>query len=198
MSAKKNFGTFSTLMVIYVMIAYIVAVPFFLISFYFSRNYSDDCYASREDEFTVPMSGVWLSLIPEDWRNVSERYRMLTKWNLINLILPVGAALLGGLREWKCASIGFITRLQAYLFLIITFSFCFHLIYWFETRWDHSGRVCSGDFNTELSFSDHVTGPRKEPYEYLRGTVVFYCSAIIDVSMALLCGSTFIAGNRLV
>ena len=98
---------------------------------------------------------------PDDYTNVADSFRMVNTWGFYNFVAPFGIGLLA------CCLLccfSFVCKLDEYasrdfagattvvLFVGNFISFLANLVAAAVVRFGHTGRVCSGDYNSELSF----------------------------------------------
>ena len=74
-------------------------------------------------------------------------------------------------------------------------SFIGHLFTMIVMRWRHAGRVCSGDYNSDLQIWSLEHGEDNKPYLPLTGTWLFYNNASMLYAILMTVGATaFTAG----
>ena len=140
---------------------------------------------------------------PDGYTNVADSFKMVNMWGFYNFVSLLGSGLLlcclfcccrlvfgmskHEIRDYvfPCGGLLFIGFLLSYFANLVTIA---------VERFGHSGRVCSGDYDSELSI---FTLEQQKPYLHLSGSWFFYYLATLNYSIAvIISGSSFIAGKR--
>ena len=130
------------------MICYVISFPVFYGLFAFSDYENWDCYALQDHSVTTPWMGD-PNDVPGDYHNVSANFYMVNLWGFINFVAPPGIFCF--FLCCSCIFKGDMAEILASLAgCLVGISFFGHLFTMLVMRWRHAGRVCSGDYNSEL------------------------------------------------
>ena len=194
-----GFGCLSSAFAIFVMVCYVLFLPIAFGLMTYGDYEKWDCYASPD--YDEP----WLITTeapPEDYSNVASSFTMINTWGFYNFMAPLG---IGCLACFSFSCLGLIGTSRstkrdctggqsAFLFMLLTLSFLSQLIALVVIRFAHPGRVCSGDYDSEISI---FSLEQKEPYLHLKGTWFFYYLATLMYGTGMaITGISFIAGTK--
>ena len=104
---------------------------------------------------------------------------MINSWGFWNFMVPFGIVILWFLTDGiiKCCSINptradvFFERCAVLLLLSLGVSYFVHFVWMAVLRFRHAGRVCSGDYDSDLSLWNFNS---QAPYQHKTGTWLFY------------------------
>ena len=176
------------------MATYIVALPVFYALFSFDSHWKEpyECYATQDHEILIPWNGVDPT---DDVHNVSDNFKMLNLWGFINFAAPLAiclCCLLPLTMSIKADSVAIIGGITLGLFVL---SYLSHFITSLVMRWRHAGRVCSGDFDSQLHLLRPLDGYENGTYLHLTGSWFFYMQAThVYIILMIISGASFLKG----
>uniref|UniRef100_A0A7S3I3D2 Uncharacterized protein n=1 Tax=Favella ehrenbergii TaxID=182087 RepID=A0A7S3I3D2_9SPIT len=131
---------------------------------------------------------------PGDYHNVSDNFYMVNLWGLINFLTPFGIGCCAGCFAVLFRDSDLSAIIGGILLMLNALSYLAHFITMLVMRYRHAGRVCSGDYDSDLHFWRPFEDP-ESPFLHKTGTWFFY---VVVTQLYLICmgisGISFYAG----